>query len=152
MNKNILYAFISIFLIVGIALTVPKGAKNNQQKTMTIDSNQRNSVMDIADENKEINLEIENNERKSIIVSKPAESNKESSQYTENELNRAKMYKQKSWAKDDTINDAAWKDAKISEFPTTQTVSKPENPTKNKSESTSTLNTANIQDNSTMIE
>ena len=139
MNKNILYASIAIFLIVGIALTVPKVSKVSKDTSKEV-----YKVKFPKDKGNNSNDAVENQENNS----------NDAAEYTERQLNRAKTYQAKSWAKDDTINDAAWKAAQLIDAPSEESAEDSKKPTEEKSETTSTLNTANTQDskNSAMID
>ena len=170
-KKNILYASIAVFLIVGIAVTMPKGSKNHKDTSKGIHSIEtdkelaakkaaqelvsKKAAQELEDKKVAQELEAKTVEINNVSLNSAQEIKKnDAAEYTEGQLNRAKTYQAKSWAKDDTINDAAWKAAQLIDIPSEESAEDSKNPTEEKSKTASTLNTANTQDskNSAMID
>ena len=111
-KKNITYCSLAILTIVIIASTANGTSKNYKsvnESSMTTKHIKQKKV-DYSQE--KLTKETESafiNQSSSEETSKSE--NKiftESDKYTKTELNRALMYQNKSWAKDDTINEDAW--------------------------------------------
>ena len=111
-KKNITYCSLAILTIVIIASTAngtSKNYKSANESSMTTKHIEQKKV-DYSQE--KLTKETESaliNQSSSEGTSKSE--NKiftESDKYTKTELNRALMYQNKSWAKDDTINEDAW--------------------------------------------
>ena len=111
-KKNITYCSLAILTIVIIASTAngtSKNYKSANKSSMTTKHIEQKKV-DYSQE--KLTKETESaliNQSSSEGTSKSE--NKiftESDKYTTTELNRALMYQNKSWAKDDTINEDAW--------------------------------------------
>ena len=111
-KKNITYCSLAILTIVIIASTANGTSKNHKsanESSMTTKHIEQKKV-DYSQE--KLTKETESaliNQSSSEKTSKSE--NKiftESDKYTKTELNRALMYQNKSWAKDDTINEDAW--------------------------------------------
>ena len=111
-KKNITYFSLAILTIVIIASTTngtSKNYKSANESSMTTKHVEQKKV-DYSQE--KLTKETEStliNQSSSERTSKSE--NKiftESDKYTNTELNRALMYQNKSWAKDDTINEDAW--------------------------------------------
>ena len=127
-KKNITYCSLAILTIVIIASTANGTSKNYKsvnESSMTTKHIKQKKV-DYSQE--KLTKETESafiNQSSSEETSKSE--NKiftESDKYTKTELNRALMYQNKSWAKDDTINEDAWiaaQEIDISKSPATTT-------------------------------
>ncbi len=127
-RKNILYCSLAVLTIITVAITTNSNNKINNStahETTTIayeESNYTQTTPVNKIKNKD-NVEAVSNKKAIISIS---------DEYSENELNRALMYQDKDWAKDDTINDAAWQAAsKTKRTATEQLVDAPEKPIEN---------------------
>lgn len=111
-KKNITYCSLAILTIVIIASTANGTSKNHKsanESSMTTKHIEQKKV-DYSQE--KLTKETENAliNQSSYERTSKAENKTftESDKYTKTELNRALMYQNKSWAKDDTINEDAW--------------------------------------------
>ena len=111
-KKNITYCSLAILTIVIIASTANGTTKNykstskSSMTTQTIDKKDANyslieSSMQLDNTSINESPDEVNNESKNKLFA-------DSNSYTKTDLNRALMYQNKSWAKDDTINEDAW--------------------------------------------
>ena len=127
-RKNILYCSLAVFAIITVAITT--NLSNKIDSSMTHESKpmiykESNSLSEIAIDKTKNEIKTEEASNKEMVISI-------SSEYSENELNRALMYQDKDWAKDDTINEAAWDAAsKTKRTATEQLVDAPEKPIEN---------------------
>jgi len=127
-RKNILYCSLAVFAIITVAITTNLSNKINdstiREKTAVVYKESNNISATAIDEIKNEGKIKEVSNKETIISI--------SDKYNETELNRALMYQDKDWAKDDTINDAAWDVANKTERTTAeQLVDTPEKPTDN---------------------
>ena len=156
-KKNILYCSLAMLLIVVVAIT----------------ANQKSAVNSTTYDNMSMRVDPKNNpgpedDEKKILPPIKVEGAifADSDKYSKTDLNRALMYQKKSWAKDETINEAAWEAAQNSGTFDTKIVKKSDlgdtdvaknnNPKiETQQKPTPVLNTTNAQDskdNSAMLE
>ena len=111
-KKNITYCSLAILTIVIIASTANGTSKNHKsanESSMTTKHIEQKKV-DYSQEKLTKETESALINQSSYERTSKAENKTftESDKYTKTELNRALMYQNKSWAKDDTINEEAW--------------------------------------------
>ena len=111
-KKNITYCSLAILTIVIIASTANGTSKNHKsanESSMTTKHIEQKKV-DYSQEKLTKETESALINQSSYERTSKAENKTftESDKYTKTELNRALMYQNKSWAKDDTINEDAW--------------------------------------------
>ena len=144
-KKNILYCLIAVLLIITVAVTSNLKHLNNQTT--------QSSSIDIANNSDEVikpeNIKTENNEKSGNDEFDEVEEITLES-YNQTQFNRALMYQDKNWAKDETINEEAWIAAQKSESSSKQT----EKIVENNAEPTINLEEEiqDSKDNSAMIE
>ena len=106
-RKNILYCSLAVFAIMAVAITTNLSNKIDssmihESKPLIYKESNNISTAAIDETKDEIKIDEVSNKETAISIS---------NEYSENELNRALMYQDKDWAKDDTINEAAWEAA-----------------------------------------
>ena len=111
-KKNITYCSLAILTIVIIASTAngtSKNYKSANESSMTTKHIEQKKV-DYSQEKltKETDSALINQSSYERTSKNENKTFTESDKYTKTELNRALMYQNKSWAKDDTINEDAW--------------------------------------------
>ena len=111
-KKNITYCSLAILTIVIIASTANGTSKNHKsanESSMTTKHIEQKKV-DYSQEKltKETDSALINQSSYERTSKNENKTFTESDKYTKTELNRALMYQNKSWAKDDTINEDAW--------------------------------------------
>tara|TARA_Y100000996_G_scaffold343938_1_gene281604 strand:- start:10 stop:492 length:483 start_codon:yes stop_codon:yes gene_type:complete len=158
-KKNITYCSLAILTIVIVASTANGTTKNynptnkSSMTTKAIDKKGTDYSL-IEGSAQQDNTSI--NESPNEVNSEPK--NKlftDSNSYTKTELNRALMYQNKSWAKDDTINEDAWIAAQAQTSPkilTTTNANVVVGKSQQINEKTSTISTQDSKNNSAMVE
>ena len=156
-KKNITYCSLAILTIVIVASTANGTTKNyttNKSSMTTKAIDKKSTDYSLIDESaQQDNTSI--NESPNEVNSEPK--NKlftDSNSYTKTELNRALMYQNKSWAKDDTINEDAWIAVQAQTSPKILTTTNSNVVVENQqiNEKTSTISTQDSKNNSAMVE
>ena len=157
-KKNITYCSLAILTIVIVASTANGTTKNynptnkSSMTTKAIDKKGTDYSL-IEGSAQQDNTSI--NESPNEVNSEPK--NKlftDSNSYTKTELNRALMYQNKNWAKDDTINEDAWIEVQAQTSPKILTTTNSNVVVENQqiNEKTSTISTQDSKNNSAMVE
>ena len=157
-KKNITYCSLAILTIVIVASTANGTTKNYKS---TYKSSMTTKEIDKKGTDYSLIEESEQTDNTSINES-PNEVNSEpknklftdSNSYTKTELNRALMYQNKNWAKDDTINEDAWIAVQVQTSPKILTTTNSNVVVENQqiNEKTSTISTQDSKNNSAMVE
>tara|TARA_B100002051_G_C16597314_1_gene566097 strand:+ start:532 stop:1008 length:477 start_codon:yes stop_codon:yes gene_type:complete len=156
-KKNITYCSLAILTIVIVASTANGTTKNyttNKSSMTTKAIDKKGTDYSLIDESvQQDNTSI--NESPNEVNSEPK--NKlftDSNSYTKTELNRALMYQNKNWAKDDTINEDAWIAVQVQTSPKILTTTNSNVVVENQqiNEKTSTISTQDSKNNSAMVE
>ena len=156
-KKNITYCSLAILTIVIVASTANGTTKNyttNKSSMTTKAIDEKGTDYSLIDESaQQDNTSM--NESPNEVNSEPK--NKlftDSNSYTKTELNRALMYQNKNWAKDDTINEDAWIAVQAQTSPKILTTTNSNVVVENQqiNEKTSTISTQDSKNNSAMVE
>ena len=153
-KKNITYCTLAILTIAVVAVTANQSSKSSSsiiKSEMAFKSFEQKEELQSKKDLSNNNIKVSANQDLALIKENKVKKNKivftESEKYTKTDLHRALMYQKKSWAKDDTINDDAWKASKKLDKPDLASEKKPSKKVEKEPDtSVRSIKTTNVQD------